>query len=154
MRTDKMRAHFDLVNFAIMCKKSRHAREESQSQVAKNIGISQPMYSNFESGGRTPSRSSLSKICAYYELDPQSFFSDKEKKDYSALGQEILKAQMKQGLTDVEMREHLGISGLVYNRILHSGSASVETIAQICEILGVPFDRTFLAGETAEEDRA
>lgn len=145
---------FDLFLFSRACKKARTERKMNQYQAADAVGVSQSMYSNFESGGRKPSKESLSKICAFYGLDPSDFFVLKQ--HVSAIGEKIVEVRDARNYSDTQMRRYLGLSSNVYQSLLFLGKSRVDVIARVCETLHIPVsDDYFLSDDSVrrEEDR-
>jgi DNA-binding XRE family transcriptional regulator len=145
---------FDLFLFSRACKKARTERKMNQYQAADAVGVSQSMYSNFESGGRKPSSASLSKICEFYGFDPSDFFVLKQ--HVSAIGEKIVEVRDARNYSDTQMRRYLGLSSNVYQSLLFLGKSRVDVIARVCETLHIPVsDDYFLSDDSVrrEEDR-
>ena len=145
---------FDLFLFSRACKKARTERKLNQYQAAEAVGISQSMYSNFETGGRKPSSASLSKICGFYGFNLSEFFVAKQ--HVSSIGEKIIELRDARNFSDTQMRRYLGLSSNVYQSLLFSGKAQVDVIARVCETLHIPVsDDYFLSVDSVrrEEDR-
>ena len=56
-------------------KELRHARNETQSQTAKNLYISRSCLANYESGTRMPQEDILQNILNYFNVSAGDLFS-------------------------------------------------------------------------------
>ena len=64
-----------------VCKKLKKIREQrklSQLELAMNSAVSQNMITYIENGKRTPSLSTLLKLCAALKVNPSVLFEDSE----------------------------------------------------------------------------
>lgn len=129
---------FDTPAFALACRSARKEMMLTQAVAASRIGVSQPMYANFETGARKPSSRSLISVCAFYKFNPESFL--KMPTHQSPLGSTILDKQKEYGMTNNEMRKFLGLSSRRYNSLIAIGYVRTEDHLRICKLLNIPFE--------------
>ena len=67
--------------FGKILQDERKAKKISQEKLAKLTGLDRTFISLIENGKRSPSFSTILKICAALEIDPSDLFSIYEKKD-------------------------------------------------------------------------
>jgi len=56
------------MNIGIAIKKLRKQKALNQSELAREVGMTQTSLSQIESGAKTPSSSTLKKLCAFFEV--------------------------------------------------------------------------------------
>jgi transcriptional regulator with XRE-family HTH domain len=67
--------------FGKILQEERKAKKISQEKLAKLTGLDRTFISLIENGKRSPTFSTILKICAALEIDPSYLFSVYEKKD-------------------------------------------------------------------------
>ena len=67
--------------FGKSIQEERKAKEISQEKLAKLTGLDRTAISLIETGKRSPTFSTILKICSALEIDPSELFSIYEKKD-------------------------------------------------------------------------
>lgn len=67
--------------FGRILQEERKAKKISQEKLAKLAGLDRTFISLVENGKRSPTFSTILKICSALEIDPSDLFSIYEKKD-------------------------------------------------------------------------
>jgi transcriptional regulator with XRE-family HTH domain len=67
--------------FGKILQEERKAKNISQEKLAKITGLDRTFISLIENGKRSPTFSTILKICSALEMDPSDLFSIYEKKD-------------------------------------------------------------------------
>ena len=67
--------------FGKILQEERKAKKISQEKLAKLTGLDRTFISLIENGKRSPTFSTILKICSALEIDPSDLFSIYEKKD-------------------------------------------------------------------------
>jgi transcriptional regulator with XRE-family HTH domain len=67
--------------FGKILQEERKAKNISQEKLAKITGLDRTFISLIENGKRSPTFSTILKICSALEMDPSELFSIYEKKD-------------------------------------------------------------------------
>lgn len=67
--------------FGKILQEERKAKNVSQEKLAKLTGLDRTAISLIETGKRSPTFSTILKICSALEVDPSTLFSVYEKKD-------------------------------------------------------------------------
>ena len=67
--------------FGKILQEERKAKKISQEKLAKLTGLDRTFISLIENGKRSPTFSTILKICSALEIDPSELFSIYEKKD-------------------------------------------------------------------------
>jgi len=67
--------------FGKILQEERKAKKISQEKLAKLTGLDRTFISLIENGKRSPTFSTILKICSALEIDPSALFSIYEKKD-------------------------------------------------------------------------
>lgn len=67
--------------FGKILQEERKAKKISQEKLAKLTGLDRTFISLIENGKRSPTFSTILKICSALEMDPSNLFSIYEKKD-------------------------------------------------------------------------
>jgi transcriptional regulator with XRE-family HTH domain len=67
--------------FGKILQEERKAKKISQEKLAKLTGLDRTFISLIENGKRSPTFSTILKICSALEMDPSELFSIYEKKD-------------------------------------------------------------------------
>lgn len=62
------------MNIGIAIKKLRKQKSLNQSELAKEVGITQTSLSQIESGAKTPNSGTMKKLCDYFQLPELMIF--------------------------------------------------------------------------------